>query len=94
MSNELNQAELDVLSKTLEVFENQTVNETGVRRISGGFASAEMFDCDDEQIDIQLKWGVQSDCENVVHTENYRLDRNLLNQNLDPKDILKNLHDA
>jgi len=52
-----------------------TLVDTGVARISGGFATAEIYDYDDEWFFIELKWGIQSDCENTVHTENYKMDR-------------------
>lgn len=67
----------DVIDK-LHEFEWETLNDTGVRHISGGFAEADIFDYDDEYFDIELKWGIQSDCENVCHTEQYKMDRKTL----------------
>ena len=61
--------------KALQEFEAETEFETGVRGISGGFAYAKIFDYDNEYFDIELKSGVQSDCENNVHTEQYKMDR-------------------
>jgi len=69
----LNEKQLAVIAEVLNLFDRKEVNTTGVQRISGGFAIADMFDYDKDFIDIQLKWGVQSDCENTVHTENYKL---------------------
>ena len=63
------------VKEELRRFENITENSTGVRKISGGFATAKITDYDDEQFDIELKWGIQSDCENVVHTEQWKMDR-------------------
>lgn len=72
-------------SKLIEVFrslELSTVYETGVRKISGGFATAD-YDSDDENfIYITLKWGVQSDVENHVYTEKYKLPRDVLGMDI------------
>lgn len=45
------------------------------KNISGGFARAEVYDYDDEKIDVELVWGVQSDCQNTRYAENLTLDR-------------------
>jgi hypothetical protein len=71
----LTKKELKVLKEVLALFEKRTRNETGVRYSSGGFATAEMFNYDDDVIDIELKWGVQSDCTNNVNTEQWKLKR-------------------
>ena len=69
----LSTKQLKVLGDVLYAFERITEHDTAVRMISGGFADASMFNYDDDFIDIELKWGVQSDCQNTVHTENYKL---------------------
>jgi hypothetical protein len=61
--------------KALESFEWETICDTGIKNISGGFAKAEIFDLDEDYFDVELKWGVQSDCEDEVHTEQYKMDR-------------------
>jgi len=76
---ELTKKELDILKEVLNLFEHKTICETGVHRISGGFAKADMFNYDEKLIDIELKWGIQSDCENTVHTEQWKLNRDTLN---------------
>jgi hypothetical protein len=53
----LTKKELKVLKEVLALFEKRTRNETGVRYSSGGFATAEMFNYDDDVIDIELKVG-------------------------------------
>ena len=63
------------VKEALEQFENDIIYETGLRRISGGFASADIFDYDEEYFDIELKYGVQSDCSNNVTTEQLKMDR-------------------
>ena len=67
--------ELTQLASALELLEIKELIANGYQRISGGFAIAEMFDFDDNIIDIELKFGIQSDCENTVHTEQLKMDR-------------------
>ena len=64
--------------KALERFEHDTERDTAVIKISGGFAKAEIKNYDENYFDIELKWGVQSDCENNVYTEEYKMDRKTL----------------
>ena len=63
------------VKKALEKLETNTEYDTGVSMHSGGFACADIFDYDEEYFDIELKWGIQNDCDNVVHTEQYKMDR-------------------
>ena len=55
MENGLNHSELSKLAIELEKFELITLKETGVKKFSGGFAIAEMFNYDEKIIDIELK---------------------------------------
>ena len=75
MDNGLNHLELSALAKELENFEAITLMETGVKKLSGGFAIAEMFTYDDDIIDIELKWGVQDEGGGDTHIEIYKIDR-------------------
>lgn len=68
----------DRVQKALRDFEYYTINITGVRGISGGFATAEIDGEDKSFYYIKLKWGIQSDCEDTVHTEKWLLDKNTL----------------
>ena len=34
---------------------------------------AELYNYDDEYADVELKWGIQNDVEDTVHTEHYKL---------------------
>ena len=81
------------LKELLDNFEKIEAYETGVSHISGGFAHAEYDDMDDNidgEVFFHLRWGVQSDCENTVHTENYRIDiADLINPEIKPLDRLK-----
>lgn len=67
------------LKELLEKFEYQTVRETGVYLHSGGFANADVNDYDDEYWYVILKWGIQNDVQNTVHTEHYKIDKQTYN---------------
>lgn len=66
------------LKDALDRLENETYNSTGIKYNSGGFATAEVWNYDDEYFDVELKWGIQNDAEDTVHTENYKIDRKTL----------------
>lgn len=66
------------VADALTVFELETKHETAVCRISGGFATADIVDWDEEYFSIELKWGVQNDVENRVTTELYKMNRSTL----------------
>jgi hypothetical protein len=67
------------LKDFLEYFENVEYRNTGVHFISGGFTIAEYDgwneeeDEDEQELYITLKWGVQSDVEDRVNTEQYHI---------------------
>lgn len=65
------------VSEALDRFEAETVRDTGVVNISGGFARAEASEdeFDSEHWNVELTWGIQSDCENVRHVENYKMNK-------------------
>lgn len=64
--------------KILDDFEFRTLHEVGVANISGGFCTVDLFDYDNEYFDIEVKFGVQSDCQNYVETEQYIMNRETL----------------
>lgn len=70
---QLTKKELTRLKKVLENLENEVYNL--YRNISGTFAKAEMYDYDDEIIDVEFKYGIQDGCDNVTHTESISIDR-------------------
>jgi len=78
MIKQLTKKELEKLKSVLESFETQTLYETGMKNINGGFAQAEMFDYDNEYIDIELKWGEQDmgDGKSTLNTEQHKINRN------------------
>jgi len=85
----MNKQKLEMLARVLELFEFQTLITTGMRMLSGGFATAEMYNYDEEFVDIELRWGVQSDCSDTVHTENYKLPVDALGEKNPAKALAK-----
>ena len=64
-----NKNEVDFAYKKLIELERGELYRTGVRSHSGGFADAEIYDEEEDRYLVELKWGIQNDVENVVHTE-------------------------
>ena len=65
----------------LNIIMNELLSDPFVRiqnKFSGGFSCCEMFDYDDDFIDIELIFGVQSDCADNVYKEQYKIDRKLM----------------
>jgi hypothetical protein len=90
----LNDKQLNVIKNVLNLFERQEARDTRVIHISGGFVHADMFNYDDEAIDIELKWGVKSDCVDEMHTEHYRLPIEIIdNDNLPVFEKVKHITD-
>ena len=75
LTESLNPRELREIADKLQELEYETERETGVHWISGGFAIAEMFNYDDKFVDVELTWGTQSDCEDNVNKEQWKLNR-------------------
>jgi len=71
----LTDEELERLKPVLDDLEVDAKFGIGAQFISGGFANATMYDYDKDIIDVELKFGIQSDCQNTVHTENIKIDR-------------------
>lgn len=78
----LSTKQLGTLAEVLRLFERVIEKETAVHYISGGFAQAEVYDEDEDCLNIELKWGVQSDCQNTVHTEQYQLPIEVLDRKI------------
>lgn len=74
-SHPLDTYELKKLTDTLVQLERDVKRANAVSNISGGFALASLFDYDNHIIDVEIKVGVQSDCDNAVHTEQYKINR-------------------
>jgi hypothetical protein len=83
------------LIEVLDEFEWQEYNNTGVKRINGGFAHADFEDFDSEWVYIQLKWGVQDGDENTVHTEQYKIAKSdLMDGFLTVQEKVRRIQDA
>jgi hypothetical protein len=72
---ELNDAELQTLSNVLKKLEYSTLKSTGYNRVSGGYAVANHFDYDNDIIDVELRFGSQSDVDDYSTTEQYKVCR-------------------
>ncbi len=66
--------ELEKIEKMLTTEENYA--KAPYKWSSGGFAVANVYDADDEFIDVELVFGIQNDVTNETHTENLKIDRN------------------
>jgi len=53
--------------------EEDARNSTGVRYISGGYASAKVVSEDSKYYFIDLRWGVVNDVEDRKHLEHYKI---------------------
>jgi hypothetical protein len=74
----LDKSELRKIADVLSSLEYEEERNTGVHWISGGFCDAEMYNYDDDFIYVELRWGVQSDCSDDSHTEEWKLNRKTL----------------
>jgi|APGre2960657373_1045057.scaffolds.fasta_scaffold12664_5 hypothetical protein len=74
-TTQLNDAELQTLSDVLQKLEYSTLKSTGYNRVSGGYAVANHFDYDDDIIDVELRFGSQSDTDDYSTTEQYKVCR-------------------
>lgn len=94
-NDELTKAELKELKEILDRFEWQEYCRTGMRYINGGYATADMFNYDDEYIDIELKWGEQDmgSGDSYEHKEQYRLKRSVLNEKKSIEEKIKEIED-
>lgn len=86
----LSMPEFNMLKEFLGAFERATLKETSIDCFSGGFANADLNSHNDKEISIVLKWGVQKDCEDTVHTEYYFFPRKTLKMSVD--EIFKEIH--
>jgi len=68
----MNNQELEKLTKVLELFEYQLYIENGYKNINGGYTEADMFNFDDEYIDIEANYGIYGE---IKHTEQFYLKR-------------------
>lgn len=90
---DLTSKELSELAEILTVLEQQTYENCCTGRISGEFANAEMFNYDNDVIDIEVTYGIQSDCENRVNTEQWKLNRDILHKKMSIKDKVAEIYE-
>lgn len=93
MSRGLDWQDLNKLSEVLRMFERVTERNTAVGSIVGGFTIASVQNIEVEgdscdHIDITMKWGIKSDCEDTVHTEHYRLSIDQLQETKPAIDVI------
>ena len=62
----------------LQKFEYHTLKATGMCHLSGGFSEAEIVDEDDDNFQVDLCYGVQSDCEDRTYREHWLMDKRTL----------------
>ena len=74
----LTPVETGVLAKVLNCFERETKRNVGIHNVSGGYAYALVPKYDNEYIDITLKHGIQSDCQDTCYVEDWKLKRSVL----------------
>jgi hypothetical protein len=71
----LTKKEILKLTDALSQLEISTTHSTGIKNISGGFASTNMFDYDNKFIDVELIFGVISDTSSWQEIEQLKIDR-------------------
>lgn len=64
--------ELAALTSLLEKMEREVYVYNGYKNISGGYAVCEVFDYDDDTIDVELKHGVEGE---YHYSEQFEIDR-------------------
>jgi hypothetical protein len=75
IKKQLTTKEILKLTNILSELEISTTHSTGIKNISGGFATADMFDYDNKFIDVELKFGVISDTSHWQEEEQLKIDR-------------------
>jgi hypothetical protein len=88
---ELTLKEIKKLGSVLYTFIKQTTRDTGVGKISGGFVLSQLFNYDDDYIDIQLKWGIKSDCQDTCNVEDWKLKRSVLSSKKSIKKMVEEI---
>jgi hypothetical protein len=73
MKDEIIGKELEALNKLIAKEEKLLL--LPYKNFSGGFVESNVFDYDDEIIDVELKYGVQSDTDDTVYTETLKINR-------------------
>jgi hypothetical protein len=69
----LSNTELKKVSHAMDILEQEVRREH--KWMNGSYEECNMFDYDEDWIDLELKYGVQDGATNNQHVENFKLDR-------------------
>ncbi len=68
--------ELNKIAEKLQILEQNELRDSGLKNIEGGYATINMYNYDDDIIDIEVEIGVQTGSESDwMRVENGKIDR-------------------
>ena len=72
----MNKEELNKVAEKLQTLERNELRDSGLKNIEGGYATINMYNYDDDIIDIEVEIGVQTGSESDwMRVENGKIDR-------------------
>lgn len=72
----MNKEELNKVAEKLQTLERNELRDSGLKNIEGGYATINMYNYDDDIIDIEVETGVQTGSESDwMRVENGKIDR-------------------
>jgi hypothetical protein len=71
--DKLSNTELRKVVHAMNILESEV--RFGHKNMNGSYEECNMFDYDEDWIDLELKYGVQDGATNNQHVENFKLDR-------------------
>ena len=72
----MNKEELNKIAEKLQILERNELKDSGLKNIQGGYAIINMYNYDDDIIDIEVETGVQTGSESDwMRVENGKIDR-------------------
>ncbi len=72
----MNKDELNKIAEKLQILEQNELRDSGLKNIEGGYATINMYNYDDDIIDIEVEIGVQTGSESDwMRVENGKIDR-------------------
>ena len=72
----MNKDELNKIAEKLQILEQNELRDSGLKNIEGGYATINMYNYDDDIIDIEVESGVQTGSESDwMRVENGKIDR-------------------
>lgn len=72
----MNKDELNKIAEKLQTLERNELRDSGLKNIEGGYATINMYNYDDDIIDIEVEIGVQTGSESDwMRVENGKIDR-------------------